>query len=383
MALSEQVRQELSDQLLNEATESLTGRPSGDERTVEPVGFDVLSPVEPGRLNDLTLGAWYEQPVQASTLTEDGALQVVDQRRLPSEVIHTRLETASDVADGMRAGVIDGGLATAVTALQAVAMVTARVSTAPETSRSAIVAGAVRAIRGARPDIPLVGEAFSTLVPEANGHELPSAEVLRSAAAAMSATIVAEHRALALAGGAWIRERLGARADVVLVGEFGPAATGSVGTTYAILRAAADFGTRLRVWLPEGHPPGRAAAILSAGGGAESIQVNSFADYRLNQILTDHSAQAVLLGASWASEDGSLASQLGSVAAALTARDRGIAVMGVVSRSMVVRGGLDQLQPARQTATGFVPLERVDARLVDLVLTDAGVMGASGLGKFV
>jgi hypothetical protein len=93
--------------------------------------------------------------------------------------------------------------------------------------------------------------------------------------------------------------------------------------------------------------------------------------------------KVVLLGASWVGGDGTLGGQLGSVSAALVARRREIQVVGVASRSMVVRE-----RPARRVAATHrphrgVPLELVDGQLLGLMLTDVGVVSPGSMGRFV
>jgi methylthioribose-1-phosphate isomerase len=281
----------------------------------------------------------------------------------------------------IRDGVIDGGLAIVGAAVQTLAMVADRASSAPATSRAAIVSGAARALAGARPDVPLVRQALGAFIPDLDTIEIPSLGELRAAAGFRAGTVQAEHRALAGIGAAWLLERFGPDVDIVLVGEFGPASSASIGTTSSVLRAAAESGMRLRVWVADGEPHARSAALLRASIGAAPIDVQSIPDVRLHRLLAEHDVKVVLLGASWVGDDGTLAGQLGSVSAALLARRRGIQVVGVASRSMVVRGRPGHRDVASRRPHGGVPLELVDGQLVNLTLTDAGVFGSRAHGE--
>lgn len=381
IALSGQVRQELAGQLLEEPP--VQGAPAVPPAAVSPEAPGAFEPATgvPPPPDALTLGAWSDQPALSSALTGAGSIEAVDQRALPGDVVIVTLESVGEVVHAIRDGVIDGGLAIAQVAAQAVAMAALRASSGPETSRVAIVLGAARALAGVRPDVPLIREALLVSIADLDGTEAPSAEELRRAAGAREETVRAEHRAIASAGAAWLRERFGSRADIMLVGEFGPAATGSIGTTSAVLRAAAESGMEIRVWMPDGDPAGRGAALLRDAVGAAPIDLRPFADAHLNRVMTDHNVRLVMLGASWARVDGTIAGQLGGVAAALVARERGIPVLGVASRSMFLQGRHGLRPAAASRAPGAVRLERVDGRLVDLILTDAGAVGAGTAGR--
>jgi methylthioribose-1-phosphate isomerase len=381
IAMSGQVRQEIADQLLiDETAAPLDAPPRSDPRPLEPGTFTATS-IAPSSADKLALGGWAERPLLGSWLAGAIALDALDQRRLPDEAEVTRLESAGEVVTAIWEGVIDGGLATALAAVQTIAMVAARALDAPEPSRRLIISGAARALAGARPDVPLVGQAVRSLIPDIDVPDIPSADVLRAAADTLGETIQAEHRALAAAGAAWLRGRFGIDADLMLVGEFGPAATSSIGTTSAVLRVAADLGMRFRVWVPDGGRSGRGAALLDAAVGPGPIDVRPFADHHLNRVLADHDVRAVLLGTSWVAEDGTLAGQLGCLAAALLAHERAIPVVGVASRSMLVRTSTLGQRFMPSARTGYTPLELIAARLVDVVLTDAGPIGATELAQ--
>ncbi|HUG30782.1 MAG TPA: hypothetical protein VMQ65_09765 [Candidatus Limnocylindria bacterium] len=381
LALTGQVRQDIAQELRQEdpvAAQSTEARPThADDRSADWQSAEI----HPGPTEGVALGAWADVPAVPSVLTEAGTIEALDQRRLPHDVQWVTLASAGEVVQAIRDGVIDGGAAMVGVAVQTVAMVATRAADAPATSRGAVISGAARALSAARPDTPLVREALAAFIPDLHAIEIPTLDELRSAAASRAASVQAEHRALASVGAAWLLERFRPDANVVLAGEFGPAAAASIGTTSAVLRGAAEAGLHLRVHVLDGEPPATSVALLLAAVGVAPIEIRSVPDVRLEQLLAESDVNVVLLGASWVSADGTLAGRLGSVAAALLARRRGIPVVGLASRSMVVHGAAGQAAAATSRSHGGVPLELVDGSLVDLILTDVGAVSPESMGR--
>ena len=381
LAITGQVRQEIEGQLRDEAPTAeaaVEARSAGRSDLPAALGS---AEIVPWAGEAVELGAWADEPAIPSILTEAGVIAAVDQRQLPADVVRVTLGSAGEVVQAIRDGVIDGGLAIVGAAVQTLAMVADRASSAPPTSRAAIVSGAARAWVGARPDVPLLRAALGAFVPDLDRIEIPSLGELRAAAESRAETVRAEHRALASIGAGWLRERFGPATDILLVGEFGPTSSASIGTTSSVLRAAAEAGMHLRVWVADGEPLARGAALLRASIGAAAIDVQSIPDAHLHRLLIEHDVKVVLLGASWVGGDGSFGGQLGSTSAALLARRREIQVVGVASRSMVVRESPGHRVAATHQTHRGVPLELVDGQLLDLTLTEVGVVGPGSIGR--
>ncbi len=369
LALGHEVREEVIAQLREES-------PAASSAT----GPDVPSP-NPGRGTANApaawepLGPWAREPVVATRLLADGTMTAVDQRGLPGPRHEVPLRSVGDVVGAMRAGIIDGGLALGQAGVQALAMAAIAAGAAPRPATMATLRGAARALAGARADVPLLRAVVEAALSDAAGAAgEPVAARLSRTAVGQAAATHGEHVELARQGAVWLDGSFEGHVRVLLAGEFGPAATGSIGTTSAILRAAADHGTVMEAWIPAGMPAGRGQAILSAALAGSPATIHALADVRIGRLLLERRVQVVLLGASWVAADGSLAGEVGSRAIALLAREAEIPVIGVASSSMVVR----PWPPGEPVAfderdDGAIPLELVEGRLL------SGFIGESGL----
>jgi methylthioribose-1-phosphate isomerase len=292
------------------------------------------------------------------------------------------LRTVGEVVEAMRAGVIDGGLALSQAALQALALAAMSAGDASRPATLATLRGAARALSGARPDVPLVRAVVETVLEDAGaGGDEPLVPRLCRSADGLTRTIHAEHVQVACRGAAWLGRSFGGTVRVLVTGVFGAHATGSIGTTSAILRAAADRGTSLDVWVPAGMPAGRSEAILSAALADTPATVRAVSDVRIGALLLERRVQVVLLGASWLAADGSLAGEVGSRTIAVLAKEAGIPVVGVASAAMNAGPRPHEGPPApADRAGGPVPLELVDARWLGGILGETGLRRATVAG---
>jgi methylthioribose-1-phosphate isomerase len=279
----------------------------------------------------------------------------------------------------MREGIIDGGLALSQAAAQGLALAAISAAAAPRPATLATLRGAARALAGARPDVPLVRDVVETILKDAEGGmDEPLVGRLCRAVDGLTRTIQAEHVQVACRGAEWLDRTFGGQVRALVSGVFGAHATGSIGTTSAILRATADRGTSLDVWVPAGMPVGRSEAILSAALADTRATVHAVSDVRIGALLLERRVQVVFLGASWMAADGSLAGEVGSRTIAVLAKEAGIPVVGVASAGMRVRPRADDGLPAIADRTdGPVPLELVDGRWL------GGVLGETGLRRTI
>jgi methylthioribose-1-phosphate isomerase len=377
-ALSAEIRRDLVDQLRDEPLPSpLPGTGVSIPR------MHATIPIEPTSADD-RLGLWADIPPIASHLTAMGTLEFVDQRELPGPARTLEAVSVSEVVDWMRVGALDGGLCLAQTCTQAAAMAAIAAGTAPRVSTLAVVRGAIYALTGARPDVPLIATHLAACLADdgidgpfdpvgSDETPVPLAMALRRRADAMADEARDEHRRSAARGADWLHRQFGDRARLLLVGETGPVSTATIGTTSAIIRTAAERGQTVEVLVPDGEPRGRSVAILADALRNTAVSIESIADASVGRQLASKAVDIVLMHASFAIDDGSLVGVSGSLAAALLANEAGVHFVGVATPSMVT-----QTAPGPRAHSilgpdaGSAPLEIVPARLISAVLTDSG-----------
>lgn len=331
-----------------------------------------------------TLGPWADISPETSRLTPAGTIEFVDHRAHPDDGVRREATSVGELVGWLRAGAIDGGLSVVQAATQGTAMAAIGAGLAPRTSIVAVVRGAVRALIGARPDLLLLASHLDDLLADDAAAVLidPLASMLRDRADGFGEAIRAEHRRLASNGAGWIEATHGKRVRILLVGEAGPIATATIGTTSAIIRAAADQGARVEVLVPDGERHGRGAAILAGAVGASSIAIERISNGSVGDLLASRRVDLVLVHARSADREIGLTCEVGSLAAALLAHDAGVPYVGAASRSMMIsspRG--PRAARASLADTGFVPLETVSPNLVTGVLTETGFVSMTALGR--
>jgi len=241
-----------------------------------------------------------------------GALEVLDQRRLPWEQRWVQVGSAEEAVEAIRSLVVRGAPAIGLVAAYALALEAKR-NAALEHLRACAAA-----LAAARPTAVNLPQAVSRLL--AVAERCPPEEravALFAAAQALHREDAEACEAMALLGASLIP---GERAAVLTHCNAGALATGGVGTALGVVRALAHQGRLAMLYACEARPVLQGARLTAWEAREDRIPVTLLADAAAGWLLASGRVQAVVVGADRIAADGSVANKVGTYPLAVLAQ---------------------------------------------------------------
>jgi methylthioribose-1-phosphate isomerase len=303
-------------------------------------------------------------PEQIVRLEEDGpAVVLLDQRRLPDEVLYVRCMTAAEVADAIRGMVVRGAPAIGIAAAYALALAALRGDDLAE---------AERVLAGSRPTAVNLPWALARMRDE------PTPERARM----LHAQEVERCRRMAAHAAELFRP--GTRALTHC--NAGGLATGGYGSAVGALRAAAERGLLERVLVDETRPLLQGARLTAWELERSGIPHAVIADSAAGSLMARGEVDLVVTGADRIAANGDTANKIGTYSLAVLAAHHGIPFYVVAPTSTLDRetpdgsgipieerdpAELTTRFPARNPAFDVTP-----AALIAAIVTEDGVRRA-------
>ena len=291
---------------------------------------------------------------------EEGAVVLLDQRRLPDETVELRCSTTAEVADAIRALAIRGAPAIGVAAAYAYALAA---------TRGEDLDDAYEALVSTRPTAVNLRWALDQMRDDPSlerAREIHEAEVERCRR-------MAEHAL----------ELFGAGSQVLTHCNAGGLATGGYGTALGAIRAAWEHGLVERVWVDETRPLLQGARLtaweLESLGIPFAVVVDSAAASLVARGLVD----CIVTGADRIAANGDVANKIGTYPLALAADRHRIPFYVVAPTSTLDPGtatgadiSIEERDPAEVTtrfAAWNPAFDVTPAELVTAIVTERGV----------
>jgi methylthioribose-1-phosphate isomerase len=299
------------------------------------------------------------EPEQILRLEGDRVV-LLDQRRLPGEVVEVECRTAAEVADAIRTMVVRGAPAIGIAAAYGYALAAAT---------GEDLADAERVLRASRPTAVNLGWALDELASD------PSA----SRARAIHRDEVARCRTMA----AHAASLLGPGSRALTHCNAGGLATGGYGSAVGALLSAWEQGLLAHVWVDETRPLLQGARLTAWELETAGVPSTVIADSAAASLMAAREVDAVLTGADRIAANGDTANKIGTYSLAVLARHHEIPFYVVAPSSTVdhrtARGAdipiehreaseISDRFPARNPAFDVTPAE-----LVSAVVTEHGV----------
>jgi len=300
-------------------------------------------------------------PEQIVRLEEDGpAVVLLDQRRLPDEVVEVRCASAAEVADAIRTMVVRGAPAIGIAAAYGLALAALRGNDLAE---------AERVLAGSRPTAVNLPWALARMRDE------PTAERAR----ALHEEEVERCRRMAAHAAELFR--LGTRALTHC--NAGGLATGGYGSAVGALRAAAERGLLERVLVDETRPLLQGSRLTAWELEQAGIPHAVIADSAAGSLMARGEVDLVVTGADRIAANGDTANKIGTYSLAVLASHHGIPFYVVAPSSTLDRetpdgsgipieerdpAELTTRFPARNPAFDITP-----AALIAAIVTENGV----------
>lgn len=240
---------------------------------------------------------------------EGDALLLLDQRRLPDEVSWVRCTDSVAVADAIRAMVVRGAPAIAITAGYGMALA----------QRHGEDLDAARArLADARPTAVNLRWALERL---RGISDLAAAAVALHAEDRQINRRLGEHGASLLDG------------DVLTICNTGALATGGHGTALGMVRSAREAGRDVHVWACETRPYLQGARLTAFECAWDGIPCTVLPDGAAASLLATGRIRAVVAGCDRVARNGDTANKIGTYALAVLARHHGVPFYIAMPRS--------------------------------------------------
>ena len=260
----------------------------------------------------------------------DDVLLVIDQRKLPDELVEVPVRTASDAANVIRTMIVRGAPAIGQVAAIGLAL-TARVAAKSTAhTRRAIIEGAANTLRNARPTAVNLRWAVDRLM--ARYHEIGAlsedgegiATALEDEAMAIVAEANEDHGRLAEAGRAILPETPGRPLRVLTHCNTGPLACGQFGTALGVIQAAHAADRPIHVWVDETRPYLQGARLTAWELKQAGVDHTLIPDMAAGPTIARGDVDVILVGADRIAANGDTANKLGTYTLAVLAARHGV-----------------------------------------------------------
>lgn len=252
-----------------------------------------------------------------------GEVVMLDQRRLPTEVVYHRYTKPDEVADGIRDMVVRGAPAIGISAAYALAMV-AKAEEGDAASFLVANGAAGRVLNGTRPTAVNLAWAIARMSKKAaDVAELaPKArfEAMLAEADAIHREDVQSCRAMGALGAADVPDG----ATILTHCNAGALATGGYGTALGVIRAAHEAGKKVRVLADETRPYLQGARLTSWELHVDGIEVEVISDNMAGHFFQKGAIDFVVVGSDRIAANGDVANKIGTYTCAVLAKEHGV-----------------------------------------------------------
>ncbi len=230
------------------------------------------------------------------------ALELLDQRRLPHEMVYVTCRTAHEVASAIAGMIVRGAPAIGVAAAFGMALAK---------KRGDDLDFAARELRAARPTAVNLAWAVDRML-RAGGRAEEAEAIFRE-------DLEANHRI-----GRFGAALLGSSATVLTHCNAGALATAGYGTALGVIRAAVEQGKRIAVFAGETRPYLQGARLTAWELQQEGIDVTLITDSMAGHFFQQRKFDAVVVGADRIAANGDAANKIGTYTLAVLANAHGI-----------------------------------------------------------
>ncbi|HEY3081695.1 MAG TPA: S-methyl-5-thioribose-1-phosphate isomerase [Chloroflexota bacterium] len=320
----------------------------------------------------------------------DGTLVLIDQRRLPGEVVYDRCADAAAVARAISELRVRGAPAIGIAAAYGLVLAANASRTADVADLRRDVEAAAATLRSTRPTAVNLAWALEQTLAALDGPS--TVEGARAALLARADRLAQEDLASCRRIGANGADLIPAGGRVLTHCNAGALATVGYGTALGVIRAAHERGRIAEVLVDETRPVLQGARLTTWELMREGIPVTLIADAAAAHYMARGRVDAVVVGADRVAANGDVANKIGTYGLAVLAQAHGVpfyvaAPISTVDPSVPSGGGIpiEERDPAEVTTIGgrrIAPegvgvgnpaFDVTPARYVTAIVTDRGV----------
>jgi methylthioribose-1-phosphate isomerase len=264
-----------------------------------------------------------------------GAVKMIDQRRLPFELVVLELEDPAEVATAIQDMAIRGAPAIGAAAAFGLALACRKSLAGSREALLADLESAAALLRATRPTAVNLFWAIDRMLRRAAG-------VGEAAPQAMVEALIAEAQRIADED-VQINRRIGAHGAALVEDGFrilthcnaGALATVDYGTALAVVRAAHEQGKAIHVWVDETRPRLQGARLTAWELMNEGIPMTLIADNVAGHLLRTGQVDLVVVGSDRTVANGDVANKIGTYKLAVLARENGVPFYAAVPTSTI------------------------------------------------
>jgi methylthioribose-1-phosphate isomerase len=259
----------------------------------------------------------------------DGAIYLLDQRRLPDAAVEIPCTDAVEVARAIRELAVEGAPVLGQLAAYGLALTAHACRTAEPSARGEALISAARALSDARAAPPTLASAAHRLlarwrsVGEGAGGDVV-ADALRAEADAIATDATFDHARLGRLAAAGLPQPEARPLELFTHGSTGALAGGSVGTALAVVQAVAAEGRRVHVWVGETRPALLGARLAAWELQQADVSYTVVADAAAGWLMRHGRVDAVLVGAERIARNGDTLNVTGTYPLAVLAARHGV-----------------------------------------------------------
>src|SRR6266704_1370212 len=300
----------------------LTGRASaGFRRTCPPATFDASD--VPGPRATGIRSVVREARVGLTVAWDDGAVVMIDQRRLPGEQVFLRCRQPGEVAEAIRSMAIRGAPAIGVAAALGLALA-ARGSQAEGAALAAEFERTCAELAGTRPTAVNLFWAIDRMRRRFQVSAGMDAKALRQALLDEALAIQAEDLAACRRMGDLGAALLPQEARILTHCNAGALATAGYGTALGVVRSAHAQGRVAVLWVDETRPVMQGSRLTAWECVRDGIPHRLIADVAAASLMGRGQVDLVVTGADRIAANGDTANKIGTYALAVLAKHHGV-----------------------------------------------------------
>lgn len=324
---------------------------------------------------------------------ESDAIVVIDQRRLPAELVELRLATVDQVVHAIGSLAVRGAPVIGIVAAYALALGLRTANPVTVDDAAGELARLEEVIGNARPTAVNLRGALADVRRAALSSGAASVDEFRESVLRAAIALHAADRAASAAIGKNGRQLLGERRRILTHCNTGRLATAGDGTALAVIYALAAAGSAPQVLATESRPLLQGARLTTWELEAAGIDVRLIVDAAAGAAMAEGLVDAVIVGCDRVAANGDTANKIGTYQLAILARHHAIPfyVAGPLSSFdpatpngasiEIEQRPADEVRRVGGTATAPPDVEAwnpafdvTPAELIDAFITEAGIL---------
>jgi len=265
----------------------------------------------------------------------DGVVRLIDQRRLPHELVVLELSDYREVAQAIRDMAIRGAPAIGAAAAFGLALAARQSQARTPQELLTDLEEAAQVLRATRPTAVNLTWALERMLRRVRASEYPETSKIINILCAEAQRIAEEDVETNRRMGQYGAELIADGDHILTHCNTGSLATVDYGTALGVVRAAWAQGKRIHVWVDETRPRLQGARLTAWELMQEGIPCTLIADNAAGLLMRTGRVSIVLVGADRIAANGDVANKVGTYKLAVVAKENGVPFYVVAPTSTV------------------------------------------------